>query len=191
MGENCGCRKAAENTSAQLKGGVAQAICSSQFIVLFGKFSMGSAAFIYLKFTHFTVIFYYQNHLGSASSLCMSFSPSFKCLTTKPHKQLKILFSIFSQAMKSPKPSSINCQWLYFCCHYYNFKRGPPLECGVPSDPMVQGVYISMSPLVKTTFLPSIWVRDKRWQRSYADKRHRSHIQTTFLRAETKKYSKI
>lgn len=103
MGENCGCRKATENTSAQLKGGVAQAICSSQFIVLFGKFSMGSAAFIYLKFTHFTVIFYYQNHLGCASSLCMSFSPSFKCLTTKPHKQLKILFSIFSQAIKSCK----------------------------------------------------------------------------------------
>lgn len=49
-------------------------------------------------------------------------------------------------------------------------KRGPPLECGVTPDPAVQGVYRSVSALVKTTFLPSIWVRDKRWVRSEASR---------------------
>lgn len=86
------------------------------------------------------------------------------------------------------KPSPMNRQCTYFCCHYNNLKKGPPLECGVPSDPIAQGVYKSMSPLVKTTFLSSIWVRDKRWQRSDANKQHRSYVQTTFLRADTKNH---
>lgn len=51
------------------------------------------------------------------------------------------------------------------------FKKGPPLECGVPPDPIVEGVYISMSLLVKTTFLPLIWVKDERCQRFDAGKR--------------------
>lgn len=50
------------------------------------------------------------------------------------------------------------------------FKKGPPLECGVPPDPIVVGVYISMSLVVKTTFLSLIWVKDERCQRSDAGK---------------------
>lgn len=96
---------------------------------------------------------------------------------------------------KSPSNSFSKClicwvlwQWLIKPSSI-NFKKGPPLECGVPPDPIVEGVYISMSLLVKTTFLPLIWVKDERRQRFDAGKRD-WHLENFFVlvfwKAETK-----